>query len=92
MTAHDRIARIARQVLHERFASIDDQSDALAAAIITGLGLTQFWAVNSGDGYQGDTVREHWDEARDDLAETIAAGDDDAYMVTAWFTGWERAE
>jgi hypothetical protein len=34
---HDRIARIARDILKERFASIPDQADAMAAAIITGL-------------------------------------------------------
>lgn len=34
---HDRIARIARDVLRQRFASIPDQADALAAAIITEL-------------------------------------------------------
>lgn len=31
---HDRIARIARDVLRERFVSVDDQADAMAAAII----------------------------------------------------------
>jgi hypothetical protein len=36
---HERVARIARDILKERFASIEDQADAIAAAIITELGL-----------------------------------------------------
>lgn len=32
---HDRLARIARDILRERFVSIEDQADAMAAAIIT---------------------------------------------------------
>jgi hypothetical protein len=36
---HDRISRIARDVLRERFASVEDEADAVAAAIITELGL-----------------------------------------------------
>lgn len=36
---HERVARIARNVLRERFASIEDQADAMAAAMITELGL-----------------------------------------------------
>jgi hypothetical protein len=31
---HAVIARVARQVLRERFASVDDQADALAAAVL----------------------------------------------------------
>lgn len=31
---HDRLSRIARDVLRERFVSIEDQADALAAAIV----------------------------------------------------------
>ena len=34
---HERIARIARDVLRQRFVSIADQADAMAAAIITEL-------------------------------------------------------
>jgi hypothetical protein len=34
---HERIARIARQELSQRYASVDDQADAMAAAILTGL-------------------------------------------------------
>lgn len=36
---HERVARIARDVLRQRFASIEDQADAMAAAMITELGL-----------------------------------------------------
>jgi hypothetical protein len=36
---HDRVARIAREILRERFVSIEDQADAMAAAMITELGL-----------------------------------------------------
>jgi hypothetical protein len=31
---HDRLSRIARDVLRDRFVSIEDQADALAATII----------------------------------------------------------
>lgn len=36
---HDRVKRVALDVLRERFASIEDQADAMAAAMITELGL-----------------------------------------------------
>lgn len=36
---HDRIAHIARDVLRERFASVEDRADAVAAAIIIELGF-----------------------------------------------------
>jgi hypothetical protein len=49
---HDRIARIARDILKERFTSIEDQADAMAAAIITELApddesefLARFWVA-----------------------------------------------
>jgi hypothetical protein len=36
---HNRLARVARDVLRERFVSIEDRADAMAAAIITEPGL-----------------------------------------------------
>ena len=42
MTAlHERIARIARQEFSQLYASVDDQAEAMAAALITELGLTE---------------------------------------------------
>lgn len=37
MTLHARIARIARQEFAQLYASVDDQADAMAAAILNGL-------------------------------------------------------
>ena len=34
---HERLARIARNILRENYVSVEDQADALAAAIMTEL-------------------------------------------------------
>ena len=70
MTAlHERIARIARQEFSQLYASVDDQAEAMAAALITELGLTEerfnyeeqeVTAVMGGEGvmcYGGQTIR-----------------------------------
>lgn len=36
---HDRVKRIALDILRERFATLELQADAMAAAMITELGL-----------------------------------------------------
>lgn len=93
MTAHDRLARIARSVLHERFVSVEDQADAIAAAVITE-GLRPQWGAS--DPGLDDPFNEPagWYESSDDCdAEAEARSLRDSFggeLFIRYATGWER--
>ena len=63
-----------------------------AEIIARELGLVQFWSVAYGDGYQPEESWEDRDIAQDRVSDAIDAGDPDAKLITAWFTGWRDAD
>lgn len=90
MSAHDRLARIARDVLRENFASIEDQADAMAAAIITELGITQEWGIHL-DANELTETHDHWkpwgNEPSEDIKARLDAFPDRSFgyrLVTSW--------
>lgn len=89
---HARLARIARDELKQQYASVEDQADAMAAAVMTELGLHQFFGVAEADGYQHEETFLNPTEAAEVVVDHVHDGRAGSYVITAWATGWERAE
>lgn len=62
-----------------------------AEEVVKAIGLTQFYAVDYGDGEMSEMSWEHWDEARDHAAEGPGEDFGGSKICVGWFTGWEPA-
>lgn len=86
----ERVARAIRGAGHPtegQMMSARRQADR----VIKEIGLVQFWAVAYGDGYQPEESYEERAHAQERVDDAIDAGDEDAKLITAWFTGWRDA-